>query len=205
MDLAQRELAKLEDKDVSLLQSSGNSVREFFRNRGLYLLIALFAFVGILLACRLLARLIFFVLPGARKEQRPIHVRVLDIFFQVFSVVAAICGLIFVLYTAEDWLLLSATIILFVGLAWTVRQTLPKMWQQVRLVLNMGSIREGERIIYNGVPWKVEAINVFCKLYNPALAMHLRIPIENMIGLDLPPLSHRRALVSLQRGRLDRD
>ena len=187
LDLAQRELAKLEDKDVSLLQSSGNSVREFFRNRGLYLLIALFAFVGILLACRLLARLIFFVLPGARKEQRPIHVRVLDIFFQVFSVVAAICGLIFVLYTAEDWLLLSATIILFVGLAWTVRQTLPKMWQQVRLVLNMGSIREGERIIYNGVPWKVEAINVFCKLYNPALAMHLRIPIENMIGLVSRP------------------
>jgi hypothetical protein len=187
LDLAQRELAKLEDKDVSLLQSSGNSVREFFRNRGLYLLIALFAFVGILLACRLFARLIFFVLPGARKDQRPIHVRVLDIFFQVFSVVAAVCGLIFVLYTAEDWLLLSATIILFVGLAWTVRQTLPKMWQQVRLVLNMGSIREGERIIYNGVPWKVEAINVFCKLYNPALTMHLRIPIENMIGLISRP------------------
>ncbi len=187
LDLTQRELAKLEDKDVSLLQSSGNSVREFFRDRGRYLLIAVLAFGTILLAFRLLARLLFFVIPGARKEQRPIHVRILDIFLQIFSVVAAVFGLIFVLYTAEDWLLLSATIILFLGLAWTVRQTLPKMWQQVRLVLNMGSIREGERVIYGGVPWKVEAINVFCKLYNPALAMHLRVPIENMLGLVSRP------------------
>lgn len=187
LDLTQRELAKLENKDVSLLQSSGDSVREFFRDRGLYLLIAVLAFGTILLAFRLLARLLFFVIPGARKEQRPIHVRIIDIFFQIFSVVAAVFGLVFVLYTAEDWLLLSATIILFLGLVWTVRQTLPKMWQQVRLVLNMGSIREGERVIYNGVPWRVEAINVFCKLYNPALAMHLRIPIENMLGLVSRP------------------
>ena len=154
LDLTQRELAKLEDKNVSLLESSSNSVREFFRNRGWYLFIALLAFVVILLAFRLIARLIFFILPGARKEQRPIHVRILDIFFQIFSVISAIFGLVFVLYTAEDWFLLSATIILFIGLAWTVRQTLPKMWQQVRMVLNMGSIREGERVIYNGVPWK---------------------------------------------------
>lgn len=187
LDLTQRELTKLENKDVSLFESSSNSVREFFRNRGLYMLIAVVTFVVILLTFRLLARLLFFILPGARKEQRPIHVRILDIFFKVFSIVSAILGLVFVLYTAEDWFLLSAMIILSLGLVWTVRQTLPKMWQQVRLVLNMGSIREGERIIYNGVPWKVEALNVFCKLYNPALGMHLRIPIENMIGLISRP------------------
>ena len=200
LDLAQRELAKLEDKDVSLLQSSSNSVRGFFRDRGLYLLIAFVTFVVILLAFRLLARLLFFVLPGARKEQRPLHVRILDVFFQVFSVFSAICGLIFVLYTAEDWFLLSATIVLFFGLAWTVRQTLPKMWQQVRLVLNMGSIREGERVIYQGVPWRVESLNVFCKLYNPAMAMHLRIPIENMIGLVSRPYHNDEPWFPCKRG-----
>ena len=162
-------------------------MREFFRTRGLYLLIAFLAFVAILLAFKLITRFIFSVLPGAQKEQRPFHVRILDIFFQVFSVTSAIFGLIFVLYIAEDWFLLSLTLILFFGMAWTVRQTLPKMWQQVRLVLNMGAIREGERIMYNGVPWKVESLNVFCKLYNPTLGMHLRIPVENMIGLISRP------------------
>jgi len=187
LDLAQRELTKLEDKEVSLFESSGNSVREFFRDRGWYLLIAVLAFAAILLACRLFARLLFFIIPGARKEQRPLHVRILDIFFQIFSVASAIFGLIFVLYIAEDWLLLSAAIILLVGMVWAVRQTLPKMWQQVRLLLNMGSIREGERVVYNGVPWRIEALNVFCKLHNPALGMYLRIPVENMIGLVSRP------------------
>lgn len=187
LELAQLELAKLENKDDSLFTSSSNSIREFFRTRGLYLAIAVLAFIVILLLFKLMSRLILYVLPGAKKEQRPFHVRILDIFFRVFSVASAICGLIFVLYSAEDWFLLSMTIILFIGLAWTVRQTLPKMWQQVRLVLNMGSIREGERVIYNGIPWKVEAINVFCKLSNPALAMQVRIPIENMIGLVSRP------------------
>jgi hypothetical protein len=187
LDLGQRELTKLENKEGSVLESSSNSMREFFRNRGLYLLIACSAFIAILLAGRLLARLLFFVLPGAKKEQRPMHVRILDIFLQALSSVLAVCGLVFVFYTAEDWFLLSATLILFLGIAWTVRQTLPKMWQQVRLILNMGAIREGERVLYQGVSWRVEAINVFCKLYNPALAIHLRIPIENMIGLVSRP------------------
>ena len=79
---------------------SGNLVREFFRQP------RLIPADRVVRLCRhsagLLARLIFLALPGARKEQRPIHVRVLDIFFQVFSVIAAICGLIFVLYTAVE-------------------------------------------------------------------------------------------------------
>jgi hypothetical protein len=189
LDLTLRELTQLENNNISLLESTGNSMREFFSNRGLYLLIAFVAFVAILLAFRLLARLIFFIIPGARKEQRPFHVRIMDIFFRIFSVLSAFFALIFVLYTAEDWFLLSLTFIVFVGLFWTIRQTLPKMWQQMLLVLNMGSTREGERVVYQGVPWKVETLNVFCKLYNPALGMHLRIPIEDMIGLVSRPFA----------------
>ncbi|MCL2457417.1 MAG: mechanosensitive ion channel family protein [Desulfobulbus sp.] len=182
LDLARRELVKLEDKDVSLLKSSSNAMQSFFRDRGGYLLIALLVFAGVFLAFRLMARLLLLIIPGAHKEQRPFHLRVLDIFFKICSVIFAVGGLIFVLYTAEDWLLLSVAIILLLGVIWAVRQTLPKMWKQVRMMLNMGSIREGERVMYNGVPWRVETLNVFCKLHNPALGMHLRIPIENMIG-----------------------
>ena len=200
LDLARGELAKLEAKEVSFLETTSHSIREFFRNRGLYLLVVFLTFVALLLIFRLLARLLWLILPGARKEQRPIHVRVLDLFFKIFSIVAAVFGLVFVLYTAEDWFLLSATIILFIGLAWTVRQTLPKMWQQVRLILNMGSIREGERLIYQGVPWKVEALNVFCKLSNPTLGMHLRIPIEDMIGLISRPYHHDEPWFPCKKG-----
>jgi hypothetical protein len=200
LDLAQRELAKLEDKDVSILTSSSNSVREFFRNRGRYLLFAFLTFAGTILAFRLLARLLFYIIPGAKREQRPMHVRILDIGLRFLTIVFAIGGLIFVFYTAEDWLLLSAAIIVIFGLIWTVRQALPKMWQQVRLVLNMGSIREGERIIYDGIPWRVEALNVFCKLHNPALGMYLRIPIENMVGMISRPYQHDEPWFPCKKG-----
>jgi Small-conductance mechanosensitive channel len=187
LDLAKRELARLEESDVSLLQSSGDAMRKFFRDRGLYLLISLLTCFSILLAFHLLLRLLLRVIPGAHREQRPLHVRILDISLKVLSVVAAVFGVIFVLYSAEDWLLLSVALVLLAGAVWAVRQTMPKMWKQVRMMLNMGSIREGERILYNGVPWKVEAINVFCKLHNPSLGVHLRVPIENLIGMVSRP------------------
>ena len=95
------------------------------------------------------------------KLYEPAHIRFLGVFLQFFSIFAAISGLIAALYLAEDWLLLSGAIVLMLGMVWGVRQTLPKMWQQARLMLNMGSIREGERLTYQNVPWKVMTINVF--------------------------------------------
>ena len=200
LNLAQQELAKLEANDVSFVQSSSNSIRNFFRERGWYLLMAFAAFIGILIAFRLLARLLSSILPGARKEQRPVHVRFIEIFLQISSVISALCGFILVLYIGEDWFLLSGTIIFVFGLAWTVRQALPKMWQQVRLMLNMGSIREGERVIYQDVPFRVDSINVFCKLHNPALGVHLRIPIESMIGLISRPYDPKEPWFPCQVG-----
>lgn len=200
LDLAERELNKMEAKDVSFIQNSSNSIRNFFRDRGWYLLMAMGTFVAVLLCFRLFARLVLKMFPGARKDQRPIHVRVLDIFFQFFSIISAICGFVLILYLGEDWFLLSATIIFIVGLAWTVRQAVPKMWRQVRLMLNMGAIREGERVVYQGVPWKIEAINFFCKLHNPALGMHIRIPIENITDLVSRPYEQNEPWFPCQTG-----
>ncbi len=55
------------------------------------------------------------------------------------------------------------------------------MWQQSRLMLNISSVREGERLTIGGVPWKVEHIHIFCKLYNPALDIRLRVPLDKLI------------------------
>ncbi len=187
LELAQRELAKLEANNANVAESASLYMKDFFRERGLYLLLAFVAFGVVLLLFRLLHRLLFAILPGARKEQRPFYVRVLHISLRMLSVVAAFASFIFILYTAEDWLLLSLAIIILIGIAWAVRQTLPKLWQQARLVLNLGSAREGERVIYNGLPWRVESLNVFCKLSNPALGMQLQIPVESMVGLISRP------------------
>ncbi len=183
LDLAQQELDKVNASEVPLSQRSSHSIRNFFKDRGWYLLLAAVTFAGILLAFRILTRILFWMLPGARKEHMPAYVRILYVGLRIISATSAVIGFVMVLYLAEDWFLLSGAIIFFLGLAWTLRQTLPKLWKQMLLMMNMGPVREGERIIYQGVPWKVESINVFCKLHNPALGMRLRMPIETLVGL----------------------
>lgn len=187
LELAELELSQMQDKDVSLVQSSSQSIRNFFRVRGLYLAVSLVAFCFIVVAGRLLHRLIFRFIPGGKLEHRPFHIRLIDLLLRVFTVVAAIVGLFFVLYLAEDWFLLSMAIIFFLGLSWTVRQTVPRLWQQGRLMLNVGSVREGERLQLHDVPWKVETIHVFCRLFNPTLGIHLRLPIEDIVGMVSRP------------------
>lgn len=189
LELTQRELDQLTEDEVSFLENSQKSVKNFFKDRGRFVIIALTAFIVILLACRLIYRLFVSIARhfGDKEEQRSFQVRLLDILYRVFSITLAIVGLFFVLYLAEDWFLLSIAIVFFLGLAWTVRQGLPRLWQQGRLMLNVGSVRENERLIFRSVPWEVKSINVFCTLFNPALDQTLRVPIEGMVGRTSRP------------------
>lgn len=189
LELAQLELSRMQDKEVSLIQSFSDSIRNFFRVRGLYLLMAVIAFGGVVLLGRVLHRFVFRFLPGVNFENRSFHIRFFDLSLRILIIVAAVIGLFFVLYQAEDWFLLSMAIVFFLGLAWTVRQAVPRLWQQGRLMLNVGSVREGERVLLHDVPWKVETIHVFCSLFNPVLGIHLRLPIEEIVGMVSRPYS----------------
>ena len=202
LELAERELQQLEDQEVSLVESSSKSLRTFFRNRGLYLIVSVLVFFAVLLSCRLLYRGVANLSSRLtkQKEQRSFNNRLLYIIFQVSSVILAVLGLFFVLYLAEDWFLLSMAIIFFLGLAWTIRQVLPRLWQQGRLMLNLGAVREGERLIMYGVPWRVDVINVFCKLVNPSLNIELRLPIEELIGLVSRPYNQEEPWFPCKKG-----
>ncbi len=200
LELAQLELSQMQDKEVSLVESFSRSIRDFFRVRGLYLGLSLVAFGFIVLFGRLFHRLVFRFMPGVNQEKRPFHIRLIDLFLRVFTVVAAVFGLFFVLYQAEDWFLLSMTIIFFLGLTWTIRQAVPRFWQQGRLMLNVGAVREGERLQLHGVPWRVETIHVFCSLFNPTLGIRLRLPIEQIVGLVSRPDSPEEPWFPCKRG-----
>ena len=202
LELAERELSQLQKQEFSLIESTSNSLRKFFRNRGLYLFVAVLVFFTILGSCRLLYRLIAkaSLRLSAKNEQRSFKIKLLYVVFQIMSVVLAVIGLFFVLYLAEDWFLLSMAIIFFLGLAWTIRQALPKLWQQGRLMLNIGAVREGERITLHGVPWRVASINVFSKLENPSLGVELRLPIEDMIDLVSRPFNPEEPWFPCKKG-----
>ncbi|PIE58645.1 MAG: hypothetical protein CSA33_01715 [Desulfobulbus propionicus] len=202
LDLNKRELYQLQKQEVSFVETSGQSLRTFFKNRGLYLVLSLIVFFAILTLFRILYRMIVALAAKLtpKKEQRSFNIRLLYIIFKCASVFFAILGCFFTLYLAEDWLLLSMAIIFFLGFSWTIRQVLPKFWQQGRIMLNLGSVRENERLILHGVPWQVVSINVFCKLVNPSLQVELRLPIEELIGLVSRPYSQDEPWFPCKKG-----
>jgi hypothetical protein len=75
-----------------------------------------------------------------------------------------------------------------IGLAWTAKQGLPRFWEQIKLLLNLGTVRENERVIYKGLPWKVVSINLYSHLENPALkSSRIRLPLRGLIELNSRP------------------
>ncbi|MEA3387079.1 MAG: hypothetical protein U9Q66_01500, partial [Patescibacteria group bacterium] len=70
LELAQMELEKMESEEVSMVQSSRTSIKNFFRTRGLYLLIALAVFVAIFLVFRLIYQALVKIMPGYRVKHR---------------------------------------------------------------------------------------------------------------------------------------
>lgn len=75
-----------------------------------------------------------------------------------------------------------------IALGWTSRQLIPKFLQELRLILNFGTVREGERMFWKGVPWLVKEIGVNAILMNPRLEGGLiNLPVGELIGQHSRP------------------
>ena len=183
------QLDQMEQGEKSFVETSRNSIKNFFRTRGLFLFFAVTACLCTVFFLRLFHRLLIKIIPGYRSQYRSFYLRVFDLAFKVVALVLTLFTIIFVFYLAQDWVLLSLTIIFVIGIVWAIKHTLPKLWLQSRLILNIGAVREGERIIYHGVPWLVKNLNVFCKLENPYLGISLRLPVEELLDKISRPIN----------------
>ncbi len=181
LDIANMELASIAAKKRSPMESGKEAAKSFFRTSGLYIAISILTCAAIIAVLRLIHLIIRRTIPGGRKEYRPVHLRIIDLFFQVLTVVCSLFSFVFVFYFFEDWLLLSFAILFLMGISWTTKTLLPKFWRQSCMMLNFGDVREGERVVLYGVPWLVKNINFRTKLENPTLGMTIRVPIDDLL------------------------
>jgi hypothetical protein len=175
---AELQLEKLEASEASLAEASQSYLKTFFQQRGLYL---------VLLLSRLSYRLMVRLIPGYRAEHRSFQLRLTDLLHRMITIMLAIIGPMVVFYVVEDWVLFSLGILLLLGIGLTLRQALPRYWQQVQLFLNVGSVREGERIDLDGLPWRVKYINIFSQLENPTAGISQRVRIDDLVDLKSRP------------------
>jgi outer membrane murein-binding lipoprotein Lpp len=200
LQTAELQLEKLEQSEASLAEASQSYLKSFFQKRGLYLTEALLVVLVILLLSRLSYKAMVRLIPGYRKEHRSFQIRLLDLLHRMFTGVLVILGPMVVFYVVEDWVLFSLGILLLLGIGLTLRQALPRYWQQIQLFLNVGSVREGERILLDGLPWRVRQINIFSLLENPLAQISQRVRIDELVDLKSRPLRKEEPWFPCVRG-----
>jgi|TARA_B110000037_G_scaffold223188_1_gene303513 hypothetical protein len=175
----------------SLWEKVSGGFSSFFKSRGMNLLYAVLAAVVGYLATRKIYSWIRQISP-VHKTQKNSFTRISDVLAMAVSVIVAIAGIIFVFYVRGDWLLLTLVVIFLIGVAWAGKTAIPPYLEQIRMILNLGSVREGERVIYEGLPWKVSRLAFYTTFTNPSLmGGKLRIPIRDVMDMISRPVEKK--------------
>ena len=156
----------------------------FFKSRGLNLLLGILTGALSFLATRKIYFYFQKISPVHRQGKHNLATRISDIMALFLSIIASVIGVVVVFYIRGDWLLLTLVLVLLLGAVWAGKESLPPYVEQIRMLLNLGSVREGERVVYEGLPWEVKQINFFTILHNSRLqGGELRMPIRNLMGM----------------------
>ncbi|MCR9247894.1 MAG: hypothetical protein NXI31_22930 [bacterium] len=153
--------------------------KEFFAQRGLTLLLSTAAFFAVLFTMRWLQNRML----ARRRRERAVSLRIAEVVFSALGLLLAIIATMIVPWMRQDFLLLSIGIVFLIGAGWVLVKMAPQFFEQIRLILNIGSVREGERIIMEGLPYRVDNLRFYSTLSNPCLqGGELRVPIQELIG-----------------------
>ncbi len=162
----------------------------FLTGRGLNLLLAVL--VALLVWLTMGAFLSRFTSPPneAEPQVRSQYSRILIYSYRMLMALVTTAVFLLILYVNGDWLLLGLFLLFLAGVAMGLRNFLPQFLAETRLILNLGPVREGEMVTYEGVPWLVKSINVYSLLVNPELeGGQLRLPLSEMLQLVSQPVA----------------
>ena len=187
LEVSRIELKSLEVEDTQMFASAGNILRDFFLGRGLTLLIAVIAGIGVWLFLRSIRLLVNRLAPSKKDKARAAKFRLLLYSYRLGSIVLVVMAVLSVFYIRGDLLLLSLAMIALAMLALGAWRVLPGYIQEARLLLNAGAAREGERVTYNGLPFRIDSLNLYTKLRNPELEGSIRIPLSALSQLISRP------------------
>ncbi len=180
--------------------SVGTYATSFFRSRGLNLMLSLVAFFSVFAIFRLVGR----GLHSFRRSQNissNFATRLGGLLLNIFTVVASLFAMLFVLNMLNDWILLGLTAVFAVALSWVGLKMLPAIVEQVTLLLNLGAVQEGERVMLAGVPWRVERLDFHTDLVNPDLeGGTFTLPVRELVGLHSRPAAQEEAWFPTRKG-----
>lgn len=196
--VAQFKLDKRRSERSSIIDSTRAALQNFFRTRGRNLLVALTTFLVILFGLRWLYERLAKRLGG---QERPFYARLVGVLYWMFVGSAALTASLLVLYASDDWVLLGLALMFLLGIAWASKTAVPMFLEQIRLLLNFGAVRERERVLLDGIPYRVSKISFYTLLSNPELAGGIRrLPIRDLIDMRSRTASKDEVWFPCRRG-----
>lgn len=181
LEVAQLQLDEMIKSQSAKEISFGEHITQFATGRGATLVLAIAAFVAVYFSMLLLLKLSGWI--GKHKEEgkRTYYQRVITLFYHFLMGVLAIAAMFYVLSVRNDQVLIGITVLLLISIVWLLKSSIPSFVNELRLLLNTGPVREGECIVYNGVPLRVESLNYYSKLNNPMLpGLELRLTLAEL-------------------------
>ncbi len=187
LEEARRNLASQLQSSESFWDAATSTIKDFFKHRGLNLLITVAIFFVLWF---LLTKLRVFIVGEKSFFKIPPWTRKLLVtVYSVMVLMLCIVSSLVALYFLNDWLLLSVIILFMLGVFWASRHFIPQLFQEMRLALNLGTVKEKERLIWNDVPWEVANLGLQATLVNPYLeGGKLNLPLRELIGKYSRPL-----------------
>ena len=180
LEIARYKLDSLKVEGTTWQASAKKAVSGFFLGRGLTLLIAALVGIAIWLVLKGLLELYWRWLYRLRNDAGIARAPLVIYSYRMFTAVMIVLAVLMVFYIRGDVLLITLALLALAGVALSLRQTLPRYAAELRLLLGIGPVREEERMIYQGVPYKVESLSVYTILRNPLLEGILRVPLHDM-------------------------
>ncbi len=198
---SQYQLQKKLETQQSFVESAGSIFKEFFKSRGLHFVLAMLAFLTVFLVMRLMYRFVYKAARLNKPGKHSFFIRLISVLYHLLTFFWATIALMVVLYMSGDWVLFSLALIFLIGIVWTSKQAFSTFWEQIKLFLNLSTVREGERVIFRGLPWKIESLNLYTILHNPALKGGLlRLPLRELVSLQSRPFHKDEPWFPCQEG-----
>ncbi|WP_411827722.1 hypothetical protein [Luteolibacter sp. AS25] len=172
-----------------IFETLSSGISSFFASRGLNVMLAILVAISGFILTRKAYYYFRKISPVHSRDKDGFATRAADLIAVGLSFLVAILGILLVFYLRGDWLLLTIVILFILGIIWAGKAAIPPYLEQIRLILNLGAVRENERVIYEGLPWKVSKLGFYTIFTNPDLQGGLmRIPIRDVLGMISRPL-----------------
>lgn len=165
------------EKEVSI----SKQIEQFATGRGTTLLMAVMAFIVVYFSLLSLWKGIIWISTRKQEIKQSYFQRITTLVYYTLMVLFSLAAVFYVLNIRNDQVLIGVAFLILIITVLALRNSIPNYIGELKILLNAGSVREGEHIIYNGIPMKVESLNFFSKLTNPKIpSLSLRLPLSEL-------------------------